>query len=176
MVSDENASVPEFVIDPPELMVIVPALGLKFPLLPTVRAPTIVKPLAVVTVADAPIVNALGVNVPELVIDEPLFMVIVPPEGTNTEPEPIVSTPPTLKLLSVVTVAEFATVRAEKVSVPELVIDEPLFMVIVPPDGVSVPDTTFRAPATIAVVEPVTEPLTVSPPYVRLLMVWETSE
>ena len=60
------------------------------------------------------------------------------------------------KLLLAVTVAEAATVRDWKVSVPEFAIDEPLLKVIVPPLGVKTPDApTVKTPPTVAVFVPV---------------------
>ena len=118
------------------------------------------------------IVKPLNVSdVPELeIVDPAADMVIVPPEGLNVAVELLVNVPATLKLLEVVTVAPDGIVKLWKVAVPLFAIDEPLFMVIVPPLGVNVP-VTDNAPVTVAVDDPVTVPLTVRFLYVRLLTV-----
>jgi len=81
-------------------------------------------------------------------------MVIVPADGLKLAKLPTVKAPFTVKLDVVVTVAELAMVKPLKARVPELVIDEPLFIVMVPADGVKVP-LTVKAPPTVAVPVPV---------------------
>ena len=106
---------------------------------------------------------------PELETVQPVpVMVIVPAEGLKLAPELTVNAPVMLKLLAVATVAEEAMVRLENVRVPELTMDEPLFMVMVPLVGVNVP-VTVKIPFTVAELPaPVIEPLTFRLPYVRL--------
>ena len=160
-----NPRVPEFAIDAPFVNVIVPADGLKTELVPTVSAPLTLKPVDVVTVAEFGIVNALNVRAPEFAIDAPFVIVIVPADGLKIAPAPSVRAPPTLKLLDVVTVALAAIDRPLNASVPEFVIDDPLFIVIVPSVGLNVP-VTVKAPPTAAVLvtAPVIDPLTLSAP------------
>ena len=79
----------------------------------------------------------------------PLFMVIVPADGEKFAPVPTVKAPLTPKLLAVVTVAELAIERLLKVNVPELTMELPLFMVIVPAVGAKVLRAlTVNAPLT----------------------------
>jgi hypothetical protein len=88
----------------------------------------------------------------------PAPLIIFAAEGVKVELEPRVKVPATAKLLLPVTVAELAVVRLKNVSEPELVIEAPLFMVIVPAVGVKVP-VTFRDVSTEASLVPVvTEP------------------
>ena len=89
-------------------------------------------------------------SVPALVMTEPLFMVMVPEVGERVAVELLVRVPATEKLVLAVTVAAEAVVKLKKVSVPELEIAEPLFMVMVPAEGVKVP-VTVNVPLTIAV-------------------------
>jgi len=77
----------------------------------------------------------LNANVEEFKIDAPLLRVIVPEEGENEALAPTVRVPPIVKLLEVVTVAEFPIVKSENPKVPELLMDPPLLNVIVPPEG-----------------------------------------
>ena len=165
IVNPLNPRVPEFAIDAPFVIVIVPADGLKTELVPMVSAPPTLNPVDVVTVAEFAIVNALNVSVPEFAIDAPFVIVIVPADGLKIAPAPSVRAPPTLKLLDVVTVALAAIDRPLNASVPEFVIDEPLFIVIVPRVGLNVP-VTAKAPPTNAVfvTAPLIDPLTFSPP------------
>lgn len=102
-----------------------------------VSVPSTLKLLFTVTVADEGIVRLLNASVAELVMEEPLFIVIVPPEGEKLALVPTLKAPLMLKLLEVVTVAELAMVRLLKASVPPtvLTIEAPLFIVIVPEDG-----------------------------------------
>lgn len=104
---------------------------------------------------------------PLFVIFQPVpVIVIVPLDGLNVALVPTVSVPAMLKLLEVLMVAEFAIVRLVKVNVPELTIDEPLFIVMVPLVGVKVP-VTVNAPPTVAVLDaPAIDPLIFNPPYV----------
>ena len=145
-------------------MVIVPADGLKLAKLPTVKAPFTVKSDEVVTVAELAMVKPLKARVPELAIDEPLFIVIVPADGVKLANVSTVKTPFTVKLAELVTVAELARVKLLKVSVPLLAILAPLFIVIVPAEGVKVP-LTVNAPPTVAVLVPVV----IVPEIVKLL-------
>jgi hypothetical protein len=159
-----KVNAPELEIDPPLFIVMVPLDGAKVALLLTVNAPPTLKLLEVVTVAEAATVRPLKVRVPEFEIDAPLFIVMVPAEGAKVALLLAVNAPPTEKLLDVVTVADAATVKLKKVKVPELEIDEPLFIVTVPLVGVKVP-VTVKAPPTAAVLpEPVMEPLTFRAP------------
>ena len=101
------------------------------------------------------IVKPLKVKVPLLVMDQPVvFIVIVPEDGLKLADVPTVKTPLRPKLDEVVTVAELAIVKLLKVKLPLFVMDEPLFMVIVPAEGVKVP-LTVKAPPTAAVLVPV---------------------
>ena len=89
------------------------------------------------------------------------------PEGVNVPVDPIVRVPFTVNAPEAVTAADAFNVRSLNVNVPELAIDDPLFIVIVPPLGVNVP-VTVNAPPTVAVPPaPVIDPLTFKPPYVR---------
>ena len=98
MVNPLNVNVPELTMDQPvPVMVIVPR-GEKFPLEFTVSAPAMLKLLEVVTVAEAAMVNPWNVNVPELLIDDPLFIVTVPAVGMKLPPLPTVSAVATAKL------------------------------------------------------------------------------
>ncbi len=75
----------------------------------------------------------------------------------KTELAPVVRAPATLKLLDVVTVAEAAMVNPWNVSVPELLIEDPLFIVIVPAVGMKLPPLpTVSAVATAKLAEPTT--------------------
>ncbi len=56
-----------------------------------------VKLLDVVTVADAAMVNPWNVSVPEFAMDDPLFIVIVPPVGASVVEPLTVKVPPTDK-------------------------------------------------------------------------------
>jgi hypothetical protein len=87
IVKPRKASVPEFAIEEPLFIVMVPEDGLKFALALTVKAPPIEKLLDVVTVAELAMVMPLTVSVPEFVIEAPLLKVIVPPEGLRVTPE-----------------------------------------------------------------------------------------
>ena len=89
-------------------------------------------------------------SVPELVMTDPLFMVMVPELGERVAVELLVKVPATAKLVLAVTVAAEAVVKLKKVKVPELVMMEEAFMVIVPAEGVKVP-VTFKVPPTAAV-------------------------
>lgn len=151
-------------IDDPLFIVIVPPVGANVTPLLTVNAPAITKLVlyCVCAVGVAAIVNPLNrKDVPELeIVDPAADIVIVPPEGLNVAVELLVNVPATLKLLDVVTVADEGIVKLWKVAVPLFEIDEPLFIVIVPPLGVNVP-VTDSALVTVAVDEPVTVPLIV---------------
>ena len=131
--------------------------GVNVAVAPIVNIPATVTDPEAVAVAAAATDRLLNVNVPELEIDAPLFIVIVPADGANTAVVPTLNAPPTLKLLDVVTVAAFATVNPLKVNVPELAMDEPLFIVIVPLEGANtavVP--TESAPPTVKLLAVVT--------------------
>jgi len=111
------------------------------------------------------IVKPLKVNVPLFTTDQPVVAkVIVPEDGLKLAEVPTVKAPFTVKLAELVTVAELARVKLLKVSVPVLVIDAPLFIVIVPAEGVKVPETD-KAPPTVAVLVPVV----IVPEIVKLL-------
>lgn len=169
-----NVRVPLFTIDEPSFIVMVPPEGSSTAFAPLVSAPPTAKLEEVVTVADPAVERLLKVRDPEFAIELPSFMVIVPPDGAKVEPaDATVNVPPIAKELEVETVAEATIVRLLNVSVPpELVIDELLFMVIVPPDGVNVP-LVVNAPPIVAVLVPVAiEPLTVRFPYVRSERTW----
>ena len=78
--------------------VIVPDVGEKVALDPIDKTAATVYEVLAVTVAEALMVKLLKVSaVPELTIEEPLFIVIVPPDGANVTPEPLVRTPLTEK-------------------------------------------------------------------------------
>ena len=140
MVSPLNVNVPLLLIPQPvPVIVIVPPEGLKVAPVPTVRVPPMLKPVEVVTVALLAIVKPLNVRFPGFEMDAPLFMVIAPADGLKVDAEfPSVNTPLMLKLLEVVTVAVFEIVKLLNVSVPELEIDDPSPIVIVPLEGVKV--------------------------------------
>jgi len=73
-------------------------------------------------------------------MEAPVFIVIVPAEGEKFEDAlPIVKAAPMAKLEAVVTVAALAIVKPLKTRVAEIVIEEPVFAVIVPPEGVRLP-------------------------------------
>ena len=128
----------------------------KSPELPTLSVAPTVKLSEVVTVAEAAIVRLLKVSVPEFAIDDPLFIVMVPEDGVSTEDVPFVSAPPTVKLVSAVTVAEAAVVRLKKVRVPEFDMVDPSLNVIVPDVGVNTPEPpTENVPPMVAVPAPV---------------------
>lgn len=149
-----KVNVPELEIDAPLFIVIVPPDGANTAVVPTLNAPPTLKLLDVVTVAAFATVNPLKVNVPELAMDEPLFIVIVPLEGANTAVVPMESAPPTVKLLAVVTVAAFAMVKLLNVNEPELEIEAPLFIVIAPAEAVNVaPVPTLRTPPMLTSLE-----------------------
>ena len=103
-----KASVPEFAIDEPLFMVMVPADGERFPPL-TSNAPPTLKLLEEVVVPDT--VKLLNVSVPPFTIEPPVI-VMVPEEGVRVDPVPFVSVLATEKLVSAVTVAASATVSA----------------------------------------------------------------
>ena len=106
-------------------MVIVPADGEKFALAPMLKAPFIVKLLAVVTVAEAAIERLLSVSVPEFTIEEPLAMVTVPELALKGVPPLTVNMPEILsapEALGAVNVVPLARVRSVVVTVP----DEPV--------------------------------------------------
>lgn len=151
--------VPEFEIDEPLFIVIVPADGAKVAVELLVKAPPTAKLDEVVTVAPEAMVKPENVRlVPELLIDAPLFIVMVPADGAKVAVELLVRAPPTAKLEEVVTVAPLAIVRPEKVRlVPEFEIDEPLFIVIVPPEAVKVAvELLVKAPLTTKLEDVVT--------------------
>jgi hypothetical protein len=102
----------------------------------------------------------LKAKVPEFDIVPPV-MVIVPAEGEKfAEEAPTVRSPLTEKLEPVVTVAPAAIERAEKVRVLELDIEDPLFMVTVPPDRIRLPEElTERTLSTTKLVLPVVTPV-----------------
>lgn len=77
------------------------------------------------TDAELTTVKLLNLRVPEFEIVDPLLTEIVPPEGLKFPPDPTLIALLILKLLDVVTTAEPAIVRLLKVSVPELLMDEP---------------------------------------------------
>lgn len=148
-------------------MVPVDAVKLAVPV-PTVSAPLTLKPLDAVTTALLAMVRLVKVSVPRLEIDDPLFIVIVPDDGLKfAVPDPTAKAPSTPKLLEVVTVALFAMLKSVNVSVPELEIDDPLFIVIVPLVGVNVPPTVKAPPTVAELPAPLIEPLILRPPYVK---------
>ena len=153
-------------IEPP-IIVMVPAVGARVLLAFTVKAPETEKDDVGWAEGVSEIVRPLKTNVLELVIPQPVVaIVIVPPDGEKlAEEAPTARVPLTEKLELVVTVAPAATVRLLKVSVPpELEIEEPLFMVMVPEEGVKVP-VTVKTPLTVALLAPVEmEPETVRGP------------
>ena len=103
-------------------------------------------------------------EVPELEIPEPTaLMVIVPLEGLKVAVEELVKVPAMLNEEEVVTVAPEAMVKLWKVRVPELVMEEPLFMVMVPFEGEKLPPLTFKAPLMENELEVVVVPVTVMP-------------
>lgn len=128
-------------MDAPLFIVMVPLEGAKLPPTePMVKAPFMAKPEDVETVAPIGIARLLNARVPELSIDEPLFivMVLVPADGEKLPLEFTFNEPATVKLEDVVTVAPLAIVRSLNVSAPELTMEDPLFMVMVPPVGARV--------------------------------------
>jgi len=149
-----KASVPLLLMDDPLFSVIVPPLGEKFTLPFTVNAPPTAKLVLYCdcAVGVAAIVNPLKVSEVPLfeMVDPTADMVTVPAEGLNVAVELFVRVPATLKLLEVVTVAPEAIVSPENTSVPLFAIDDPLFIVIVPPLGekFTLP-LTVNAPATL---------------------------
>lgn len=144
-------STPRSLIVAPESNVIVPAEAENLlKLLMAVKTPPTLKLLAVVT-APVQIVISLKVKVPELTIEEPTSIVMVPELGVNVQVEPLVRTPFTVKLVLAVTEAvEQEVVRSLNESkVPELVIVDPPFMVIAPVEGLKViPELLVKVPAT----------------------------
>jgi hypothetical protein len=149
-----NVKDPELEMDDPLFIVTVPPEAVNVELVPFVNTPVRVKLLDVVTVAALAMMRFVKIKVPELAIDAPLFIVIVP-DGANRELVPSVKAPLIVKSLDVVTVAEFARVKPENVSVPELEIDDPLFMVMVPLLAIRLP-VTLNAEATAKVADVVT--------------------
>lgn len=151
MVSPLKVNVPELLTDHPvPVIVIVPSVGVNLLPAVTVSVPAN-KKLAEGGVCGVPaMVRPLKVNIPELLRPHKIpVMVIVPAEGEKFAPDPTFKAPAILKLLDVVTVADVAIVNPWKVSVPELLIDEPLFMVIVPAEGIKLPlPLTISAVAT----------------------------
>ena len=118
----------------PELAVNVPA---------TEKVPVVIEVVALEATA-----RLLKASVPELAIDELLFIVIVPPLGDKLPEPPRVNAPPIAKEWEVVVVP--LIVKLLKVNVPEeFEIDDPLLNVIVPLVGAKViaPDMV-KAPAT----------------------------
>jgi len=157
MVTLLKARVPELEIDDPLLKEIVPLDGLKFPLVPILRAPLTLKLLLVVTVALLAMVILLNVNVPELEIEAPLFNVIVPDEALKFALVPTLKTPPMDKPLEVVTLAELEIVKLLNTNNPELEITEPLPTVIVPAEGLKLPPMfTVKFPRTEKLLDVVT--------------------
>ena len=74
--------------------------------------------------------------VPEFVITELLFMVMVAADAVKLPVELLVKVPSILKFDAVVTVPAEAIVKLKKVgALPEVVIEEPLFRVMVPAVG-----------------------------------------
>lgn len=119
---------------------------------------------AVVTALPLPMVMPEKVSAFEFAMDEPPAMVMVPEEALNVVAALTVSAPATAKVLEVVTVPELA-VRFQNVSVPpELTMEEPAFIVTVPPVGVKVPVTVNMLPTVAVFVAPVMEPLTRNAP------------
>jgi hypothetical protein len=100
--------------------------------------------------------------VPEFTILHPVVaMVMVPPDGLNVAVDELVNAPFMVKEEDVVTVAPEAIVRLLKVRVPELAIEEPVFMVIVPADGDKLPPLTFNAAFISKLLEVAVVPVTV---------------
>lgn len=143
-----KVSVPLFVIDEPEPIVIVPA-GLKVAPEFTFRLFVTEKLLLVVTVALVEIARLKKESVELFVILEPSNIVIVPADAVRFLLEFTVRVPPTEKLEAVVTVPSI--VSEENLSIPELfVIDDVPLMVIVPLEGLkSPPAFTVRTVLTV---------------------------
>ena len=136
-----NVNVPLSVI--PEVaadIVIVPPVGARVVLGFTVNTAATEK-FAVGCVEGVPaIVNPLNVNVPLLLIPQPVpVIVIAPAVGASVMPEFTVNIPLTEKLAAVCVVGVTAIVNPLKAKVPLFVIPHPTAdIVIVPPDGANV--------------------------------------
>jgi len=145
--------------------VIVPEVGAKDLVELTVKAPPTLKEDVGWVVGVSETVRPLKTKVPELARDQPVVAkVIVPEDGLRLAKLPTVKAPFTVKLDPLVTVAELAMVKLLKVRIPVSAIFEPLFIVIVPAEGVKVP-LTVNAPPTVAVLVPVV----IVPEIVKLL-------
>jgi hypothetical protein len=91
-------------------------------------------------VAPDAMLRLLKARVPELVMEAPLFKVIVSEVGEKFPEEPTLSAPAILKLADVVTVAEAAIVILLIVRVPEFPDMEEPFKKVMVPVGAKVPD------------------------------------
>jgi hypothetical protein len=156
-----KATVPELWVNVPLLVKLPPILmvfevEVKVPEL-TVKLPLTVKLLELPAVAVPVVLRLLNVNVvPELVMVQPL-QVMVPELEVNVPVELLVKVPAMEKLLLPVTVAPEAIVKLKNVGAdPEVEMEDPSFMVIVPDPGakaavvVSTPVTVALAALVIA--------------------------
>ena len=142
-------SVPEFAIDEPLFIVMVPEDGIKDFVGSTVNAPATEKEAVGWDEGVPEIVNPLKVNVPELTIDQPVpDIVIVPEDGAKVFVELTVNAPATENELVGCVEGVSEIVKFLNVNVPVLAIDQSVVVIVmVPADGAKVtPMSTYNNP------------------------------